>query len=280
MKIAILTNFADDCCQEDFILAKSFAEDGNKVDLLNFPAEENTLKNYGIILLKNAWDLNERTYKNYFFEEEKFYNFIKKTKLILINTMDGKLQFSKNGKNILVDLFKKGYNVVPSINNINDFNLLPKSDKYIKKPIIGYDGFDMQILNFEQASKTTLKDEILQPKLNFKSEVQMYFVNDEFQYALEYTPSKWPNYPKPKEYIASDEEIKEATIFVKLNNLSCGFGRIDFLKLNDDKLIMLEMADSNPNMSLPLLHKKTLNKFLKNFKNAVYCYYNSLNNKL
>ena len=276
MKIAILTNFADDCCLEDFILTKSFAEDGNKVDLLNFPAKENILKSYDIIILKNAWDLNEKTYRNYFKEEQKLYNFIKKTKLILINTLDGKLQFTKNGKNILVDLFKKGYNVVPSINNINDFHLLPKSDKYIKKPIIGYDGFDMQILNFEQASKAILKNEILQPKLNFKSEVQMYFVNDEFQYALEYTPSKWPNYPKPKEYMASDEEIKEATNFIKLNKLSCGFGRVDFLKLDNDKLVMLEMADSNPNMSLPLLHKKTLNKFLKSFKNAVYTYFENV----
>lgn len=214
MKIAILTNFADECSLEDFILSKSFAEDGNQVDLLNFPAKKNVLKSYDIIILKNAWDLNEKTYRNYFKEEQKFYDFIKKTKLFLINAFDGELQFTKYGKNMLVDLFKKGYNVVPSINNINDFHLLPKSDKYIKKPAIGYDGFDMEILNFEQASKANLKNEILQPKLDFKSEVQMYFVNDEFQYALEYIPSKWPDYPKPKEYIVSDEEIKEATDFI------------------------------------------------------------------
>ncbi len=149
---------------------------------------------------------------------------------------------------------------------------MPRTEKYVKKPIIGYDGFDMLFIDFCDVNKIKLKNEILQPKLDIKSEVQMYFVNDKFEYALEYTPSKWPDYPTPKEVKPEAKDIEMALKFIKLNNLSCSFGRIDFLKLEDDSLIMLEMADSNPNMCLPHLSKETLNKFLFDFKKACYDY--------
>ena len=172
-------------------------------------------------------------------------------------------------------MFKQGYNVIPTIDKIEDFHLLPKAIMYVKKPITGYDGFDMQFIDKDQVANITLDNEVLQPKLDFKSEVQMYFVNDKFEYALEYTPSKWPDYPIPQETTPTKEEIDNALKFIKLNNLSCGFGRIDFLRLNDNSLIMLELADSNPNMSLPYLKRETSNKFLKDFKTACYSYIKS-----
>lgn len=275
MKIAIITNFNDECSMEDFILSRSFAEDGHHVDLLNFPLNNEIEKLYDVLILKNAWDLNEKTYKNYFKQEKEFFDRIKELNIKIINTLDGNLHFDKLGKKILVDLFKKGYKVVPTIDDIRDISILPKAKEYIKKPIIGYDGFDMEVISLDKLDTINLKGEVLQPKLAFKSEVQMYFVNDSFVYALEYSPSKWPDYPEPKEIDLSTEQIFEATKFIKLNNLTCGFGRIDFLRLENDELIMLEMADSNPNMSLTSLSKETLNKFLIKFKTAVYDYLNN-----
>ncbi len=272
MKIAVVTNLYDECSDEDYIIAKSFAEDGHHVDILNFPVDHKLIKDYQLIVFKNAWDLNEKTYRNYFAQEAEFFKAVKKAKVPIVNTLDGKLDFATRGKRILVDLYKQGYNVVPTIDDMKELDLLPKSDFYIVKPTIGYDGFDMKKVSAKKISKVVLKDEVVQPKLSFKSEIQMYFVNGRFMYALKYSPSKWPDYPDPVEVKLNRSQIKMGEDLFKLYGLTCSFGRVDFLELEDGKLIMLEMADSNPNMSLPYLSKKTLNKFLTAFKKAVYEY--------
>ncbi len=272
MRIGILTNFKECCTEEDYIIAKSFAEDGHKVDLLDFPVEFEFENIYDLFILKNAWDLNENTYKNYFDELDKFTNKLKKTRCKIVSSLDGLLNFDKYGKKYLVDLFKQGYNVVPTINNIKDIDKLPVVEEYINKPYVAYDGFDMKIIKKNELKNLKLNNEVLQPKLDFISEVQLYFINDKFQYALEYTPSKWPNYPTPHEFIPSKKYVDEAIKVIRLNNASCSLNRVDFLRLNQDQMIILEFADSNPNMSLPLLSKKTLSEFLKNFKQAVYKY--------
>ncbi len=272
MRIGIITSFRECCTEEDYIIAKSFAEDGHKVDLLDFPIESDFEKNYDLLILKNAWNLNENTYRNYFEELDKFINRIGKTECKIVSSTDGLLQFDKIGKKYLVDLYKKGYNVVPTIDNIKDIDKLPITDKYIKKPFVAYDGFDMKIIKQKELKNLQLNNEVLQPKLDFISEVQLYFVNNKFQYALEYKPSKWPNYPTPHEFKPLKKYIDQAKEIIELNNASCSFNRVDFLRLNEGEMIILEFADTNPNLSLPLLSEKTLKKFLKNFKAAIYNY--------
>ncbi len=150
------------------------------------------------------------------------------------------LTLKNMGKKYLANLYKAGYNVVPTIDDINDINILPSAEEYIKKPYVAYDGFDMQIIKREEIENIKLSDEILQPKLNFKSEVQLYFVNDTFQYALEYSPSKWPDYSTPYEIIPNQKYIEQAKSIINLNSASCSFNRIDFLKLNNDEMTSLE----------------------------------------
>ncbi len=272
MRIGILTSFKECCTKEDYIIAKAFAEDGHKVDLLDFPIEFEFENVYDLLILKNAWDLNETTYKNYFSELEKFVEKVTKSNCKIVSSPDGCLNFDKYGKKYLAELYKKGYNVVPTIDNVEDINILPVAEKYIKKPYVSYDGFDMKQILRKDLESLTLKEEVLQPKLSFISEVQLYFVNNMFQYALEYAPSKWPNYPTPHEFVPDQKYIDQAIEVINLNNASCSFNRVDFLRVSEDKMVILEFADSNPNLSLPMLCKETLNKFLKNFKQAIYKY--------
>ncbi len=272
MRIGIITNFKECCTKEDYIIAKSFAEDGHKVDLLDFPVQFEFDNIYDLFILKNAWDLNEKTYKNYVEELDKFIIKMKNSNCKIVSSLDGNLDFNKYGKKYLAELYKKGYNVVPTIDSLEDLSLLPDVSEYILKPYVAYDGFDMRKISRQDLSNLKLYNEVLQPNLKFISEVQLYFVNDEFQYALEYAPSKWPDYPTPHEFIPNQKYIDEAVKIIKLNSASCSFNRVDFLRLNNDEMVILEFADSNPNMSLPLLSKETLNKFLKNFKNAIYNY--------
>ncbi len=275
MKIAVITSFKECCTEEDFLIAKAFAEDGHKVDLLDFPLNNKFEDIYDLLIFKNAWDLNEDTYKDCLEQFDLFLNRVRLSKIKIVNSLDGKLQFDRLGKKVLVDLYKEGFNVVPTIDNMEDLVLLPEVDTYIKKPYMSYDGFDMVEVKRKDLDGLVLKKEVLQPKMKFKGEVQMYFVNDEFQYALEYTPSKWPDYPTPHEITPDKAKIEEGRKLVRKNGASCSFTRVDFLRLEDDSLMVLEFADSNPNMSLPMLSEKSKNKFLKNFKKAVYEYYST-----
>lgn len=272
MRIGILTNFNNGCTDEDFIIAKSFAEDGHKVDLLDFPINFDFEKVYDLVILKNTWDLNEKTYKNYLQQLDKVISKLKQSKCKFVSSLDGKLNFEKYGKKYLVELYKSGYNVVPTISDIADIDKLPKVAKYIKKPFVAYDGFDMQVIDQDKLRDIKLDNEILQPKLDFISEVQLYFVNDKFQYALEYSPSKWPDYPTPHLFKPNKKYINQAAKVIELNGASCSFNRVDFLRLNKEDMVILEFADSSPNLSLPMLDNKTLKVFLQNFKDEIYNY--------
>lgn len=132
MRIGILTSFKDCCTDEDFIIAKSFAEDGHKVDLLDFPIDVDFQNVYDLIIIKNAWDLNEKTYKNYLTQLDKIVTKLKESNCKFVSSLDGNMNFERYGKKYLVDLYKAGYNVVPTIDDINDFNKLPDAEEYIK----------------------------------------------------------------------------------------------------------------------------------------------------
>ena len=101
MRIGILTNFSNGCTDEDFIIAKSFAEDGHKVDLLDFPINMDLQNVYDLIILKNAWDLNEKTYKNYLLELDKTIEKLKQSKCKIVSSFDGNMNFEKYGKKYL-----------------------------------------------------------------------------------------------------------------------------------------------------------------------------------
>ncbi len=275
MKIAIITSFREVCTEEDFVIAKSFAEDGHHVDLLDFPLNFPVEKYYDLIIFKNAWYLSEDKVEKFFEDEFQLMQKIEKTNCKIVCSNDGKLLFNTIGKKYLADLFKQGFNVVPTINDMKDIDLLPKVEKYIKKPFVSYEGFGMEVVSKEDLKNLELKNEILQPKVDFISEVQLYFINNDYQYAMEYTPHKWPDYPTPHMFSPTQKYIDEAKRIMELNGASCSIGRVDFLRVNKDEMQILEFADTCPNMNLLMVDKDTLKKFLKNFKEAVYKYVKS-----
>ena len=272
VKIAIITSFKEVCTKEDYIIAKSFAEDGHHVDLLDFPTTFPVEKYYDLIIFKNAWYLQEDRVGQFFNDVHTLMKKIEKANCKIVCSNDGKLKFNTIGKKYLVDLYKQGFNVVPTIDDMKDIGLLPKVEKYIKKPFVSYEGFGMQEISSAELANLKLKDEILQPKVDFISEVQLYFINNQYQYAVEYVPHKWPDYPTPHMFKPSQKYINLGKKLMDLNGATCSIGRVDFLRINDDEMLLLEFADTCPNMNLSLIEREASEKFLKNFKKAVYKY--------
>lgn len=174
-------------------------------------------------------------------------------------------KFDAKGKSYLVDLYNRGYQVIPTVSNMTDINKLPKNDKYVLKPIDSYDGIGQMKLTLDELNKHFKEGYIIQPLINFKSEIQFYFINRKFIYALEFAPSKVPVYPDAKIYNYKQKELLLAQSFANLNDDLIGIQRINFLKTYNDELLLIEIEDSSPYLDLDMLDKKTLNRFFDNY---------------
>jgi len=91
-------------------------------------------------------------------------------------------------------------------------------------------------------------------------------------YAHEYVPSKYPDYPEPILIELNEKERGLAEEFAKYYCLETGFQRIDFLKLENDELILLEIEDTGPHMSLEFLETDLRERVLEEYKENVYKY--------
>ena len=91
-------------------------------------------------------------------------------------------------------------------------------------------------------------------------------------YVYEYTPSKYPDYPEPHLITLSNEQEKLANEFAKESNLKVGFQRIDFLRLENDEFLLLEIEDNSPHMNLDKLNEKFRNIVLDEYKKNIYRY--------
>lgn len=272
MKILIVTNKNTEGYIEDKWIAESFIEDGHEVKLVDKFYPENFDNEFDVFIKRNCWNDNEDDFI-VGVDTDGFKKRLIQKKLPRINC-DGK--FDGKGKGYLVDLYNKGYDVIPTVNNIKELDKLPKSKFYLLKPHNGLDGFGIKKVKKEEIKNLFTKDYVIQPLMEFVSEVQFYFVGNLFEYALEYIPSKLPNWPTPHEYKYLKEQIELAQKFANLSPNYNGVQRIDFIKLENGELKLLEIEDSSPYLSLEDISKEKREKFLKDYKKMVYTYINNI----
>ena len=180
------------------------------------------------------------------------------------NSFDGKADM--NGKQYLVDLARKGYPVIPTADTSEGLSALPDADEYILKPKDGADSAGLRILKAGEVINTLQATEgsaLVQPFIDFEYEVSFYYINRQYQYAL-YAPDKarrWELMP----YEATDEDIAFASRFIDWNNLRCGIQRVDACRQKNGELLLVELEDLNPYLSLSLLDEQTRDRFIADF---------------
>ncbi len=201
-------------------------------------------------------------YQAYFNE---FVEMVKQKEIPTFNSFDGKADMK--GKQYLLDLFEQGFPVIPTIDNLNQLHLLPESEKYITKLKNGADSIGMETLNKEELNSAKIEDKLIQPFIDFEYEVSFYFINNEFQYAL-YAPNKSKRW-NLKTYEASVEDLSFAQKFIEWNNMQRGIQRVDACKLKDGSLLLVELEDLNPFLSLDALTEVARDKFINNFSKAL-----------
>lgn len=268
-KILILSNPNNDEFIEDVYLATSFRKDGHLVTMLWVDYDEKLDSKFDIIIRRNTWVESKTETENY-----KIKNDIMKERLMSKNIKTVNLEgLDGKGKTYLCELFKAGEKVIPTIDNIEDLNKLGEPEEYVLKDNCSFgSGLGQKFVNQVNIHNEFKEGYLIQPKLSFKSEIQCYFVGNKLMYVYEYTPSKYPNYPEPKLITLNKNEENLALHFANLSKLEFGFQRIDFLRLENNDLILLEIEDNSPHMNLEKLDVEFRNNILNEYKNNIYKY--------
>ncbi|MFI8518981.1 hypothetical protein ACIGEZ_14310 [Streptomyces sp. NPDC085481] len=164
------------------------------------------------------------------------------------------------GKQYLLDLTTAGLPVIPTVDRAADLDRLPAADTYAVKPKAGADSIGLSFLPREELAGLDYGGILVQPRIDFRYEVSFYFVDDRFQYAL--------NAPDPgrrwalEPYEATEADIGFARRFVDWNTLDHGIQRIDACRTPEGELLLVELEDLNPYLSLDRVPEPVRDRFV------------------
>lgn len=184
------------------------------------------------------------------------------------NSFDGKADM--NGKEYLIQLTNLEFPVTPTIDSAESIDRLPDVDKYVVKPKNGADSIGMEFIRKQEINNkidTINKNILIQPFIEIKYEVSFCFIDEEFQYAI-YTPNQDRRW-ELKEYIPTQEDLEFAEMFIEWNNISQGIQRVDACRDTNGNLLLVELEDLNPFLSLLELSVEKQEKFVGNLELSI-----------
>ncbi|CAM5235173.1 MULTISPECIES: hypothetical protein [Streptomyces] len=177
------------------------------------------------------------------------------------NPLTGKADMA--GKQYLLDLDAAGFPVIPTVDRAEDLDRLPAAERYVVKPKHGADSLGLRVVPGGEVAGLATGDVLIQPCVDFAYEVSFYFVDDDFQYAL-YAPDperRWELRP----YRATAADLEFARRFIDWNDLGYGIQRVDACRAADGGLLLVELEDVNPYLSLDALPEEARDAFVTAF---------------
>ncbi|MFB6621459.1 hypothetical protein ACFCWD_31340 [Streptomyces sp. NPDC056374] len=172
------------------------------------------------------------------------------------------------GKQYLLDLTAAGYPVIPTVDRPEDLHRLPAADAYAVKPKAGADSIGLRFLAHEELVGLPYDGLLVQPRIDFRYEVSFYFVDDLFQYAL-HAPDparRWVLEP----YEPTGDDLDFARRFVDWNTLDHGIQRVDACRAPGGELLLVELEDLNPYLSLDRVPEETRDRFVTAFTDSLH----------
>ncbi|WP_405633068.1 hypothetical protein [Streptomyces sp. NBC_01174] len=181
------------------------------------------------------------------------------------NSLDGRGDMA--GKQYLVDLSRAGFPVIPTVDRAADLGLLPRSAGYVVKPKLGADSVGLRFTDepeYPEGGDGTL---LVQPRIDFRYEVSFYFVGHDFQYALHapHPARRWVLEP----YAPTAADLDFARRFVEWNTLTHGIQRVDACRTPEGGLLLVELEDLNPYLSLDLVSDRVREAFVARLRDSV-----------
>ncbi|MEV5277462.1 hypothetical protein [Streptomyces sp. NPDC051994] len=184
------------------------------------------------------------------------------------NPLTGKADMA--GKEYLLDLSVAGYPVIPTADRREGVAQLPPADAYVAKPKAGADSLGLRVLTRDELDGfdgLESGDVLVQPRVDFRYEVSFYFVDRVFQYALRTPDSdrRWALEP----YRPTGDDLAFAQRFVDWNALDHGIQRVDACRTRDGRLLLVELEDLNPYLSLDRLAPADRDAFVAALKTSL-----------
>ena len=251
--LLFLTDLSNGSEQEDIIIS-NYLRDHFEVIICHPNDCESIEDQVGGIIIRNTW--NDSKYGE---EGSGDYGrfFLKGLK-----THDYLYISSGESKDYLIELYQKGYPVIPSIDTVEKIDHLPATGDYFIKPKDGYSGIGARKVSRKELIELNPERYLIQPFIDFEYEVSFYYLDKKFQHAL-YAPSKKERWSLT-EYTPSQSDIEFAGKFVNWNPQKYGIERIDTCRLKDGSLFLVEITDQGGvYLSMPLLPDHVKENFLK-----------------
>lgn len=188
------------------------------------------------------------------------------TGALVYNELTGRADMA--GKQYLLDLTAEGFPVIRTVDRPEDLDRLPAAERYVVKPKLGADSIGLRIVPADRARELADGSVLVQPCVDFAYEVSFYFVDHDFQYAL-YAPDperRWEL--QPYEPTAADLEF--ARVFVDWNAIGHGIQRVDACRAPGGELLLVELEDLNPYLSLDALDEERGDAFVAAMKASLH----------
>lgn len=270
-KILLLTDPSNGEIEDQMIT--DYLQKFYEVTISYFDNIPEPLEVYNGIIIRNTWPNIEEKYPSYRQFKTNFRELAKQKNIKLYNSSDGSGDMAGK-KDYIVELFKNDYPVIPSIDSINDLGFLPQCDKFLIKPKNGASSFGVRTINLDELYRLQNTENLLiQPKYDYIGEISFYFVDTQFIYSTIFKPSKIPNWPEPEIYYPNKDELLFAEKFVAWNKLTNGIQRVDALLLKNNSLLLLELEDDSPYLSLPEINLELRNNFLNALNISIKKYF-------
>lgn len=164
------------------------------------------------------------------------------------------------GKGYLPELTAAGFPVIPTVDRPDDIGLLPRAERYAVKPRAGADSIGLRFVDSAELAALSWDGLLVQPRVDFRYEVSFYYVDHTFQYAL-HAPDpaqRWALAP----YEPTEADLAFAQRFVDWNTLDHGIQRVDACRTRDGALLLVELEDLNPYLSLDLVTDRQRDTFV------------------
>ncbi|MFH9818471.1 hypothetical protein [Streptomyces sp. NPDC017230] len=174
------------------------------------------------------------------------------------------------GKQYLLELTEAGFPVSPTVDRPKDLHRLPRADEYVVKPRLGADSAGLRFVPADRVREAVGGDAgevLVQPRVDFAYEVSFYFVDHDFQYAL-YAPHpdrRWRLEP----YDATPQDLDFARRFIEWNGIGHGIQRVDACRAPGGELLLVELEDLNPYLSLDALDEAGRDSFVTALRTAL-----------
>jgi hypothetical protein len=246
-------------CDEDIFLSSRLREDFDLAVCHPLDAAA-LMAGFDAVVVRNSGPVLHYQAEYDAFRERAFAGGVR-----VYNELSGKGDMA--GKGYLLELTGAGFPVIPTVDRAADTGRLPDVDTYVVKPKLGADSIGLEFVPRDRLVELSYDDVLVQPRVDFAYEVSFYFVDRTFQYAL-YAPrpaERWALEP----YEPTEEDREFAQRFVDWNDIAYGIQRVDACRAPGGELLLVELEDLNPYLSLDLLTPGARDAFVASVKTSL-----------